>query len=177
MYTKEELAGMIDASTTDLLNMLSSVDEKEFNQRINKNWSVADVAEHLLALETQINRYIVNAHTTERAADLKVEPVMQGLQSFENRYNAPDFTLPTPEDKDKNDLIKRLREQRDILKQVILTTDITETVDQKHPVIGSMTRLEWTCFNIHHTGRHMKQIGNILSSLKEKNIEAGTLNT
>ncbi len=177
MYTKEELAGMIDQSTSNLLQMLSSIDEKEFNQRKNEAWSVADVAEHLLSLETQINLFIKEAHPTERAPDLKVEPVMHGLQSFENRYNAPDFTLPSAEDKDKNKLMNGLQEQRDILRQIILTTDITETVNQKHPVIGSMTRLEWACFNIHHTDRHLQQIRNILAALKDQSIQTESLNS
>jgi hypothetical protein len=170
MIIKEQLIQELDGSTDELINMLSFTKDEAFNNKITEDsWSIADVAEHLLILETSVNHALQKTHATERPHDLKIEPMRQGLADEEKKFNAPDFVKPTSLHKDKIQLMEGLKKQREILKKIIQTKDLTETADFKHPVIGSMTRFEWIYFNIFHTHRHLKQIEKILSQfLMEK---------
>lgn len=170
MISKEQLVQELDGSTDELINMLSSTKEEAFNIKIAEgSWSIADVAEHLLVLETAVNFALQKTHATERSPDLKIEPMRQGLADAEKKFNAPDFVKPTSLHKDKLQLIEDLKKQREILKQIIQTKDLTETTDFKHPVIGSMTGFEWVYFNIFHTQRHLKQVERILLQLHLNN--------
>ena len=160
---KEELLSEINSSTSQLIETLLKVNEEDFNKKNSpESWSVADVAEHLLILETNVNFAMQKTHATERPANLKIEAMKLGLADMERKFMAPDFVKPTWQLKQKNVLITELKKQRDILNQIILTKELAETSDFKHPVIGSMTILEWVHFNIFHTQRHIKQIKTIL---------------
>jgi len=162
MINKEKLLSDVDESTSNLLSAINDCKDENFNRTPGENsWSQAQVAEHILLLEIQVNQALRKAVATQRPVDLKVEPLKKGMASFERKYTAPDFILPTASHKIKIQLADALRKQRDILKHIIETTDLTETPTYKHPQIGDMTRLEWIYFTISHSDRHVQQMKNI----------------
>ena len=171
MIDKEQLLKELNQSTNDLILELQQCEENHFNRRPAENWwSVAQIAEHILLLETQVNYALRKAETTQRQIDLKVMPMKLGMNNLERKYSAPDFILPSADHKEREQLIEGLKKQRDLLKQLIETTDLTETPVYKHPVIGDMTRLEWIHFVIYHSERHIKQMQRIsreLNTVKE----------
>ena len=159
MINKEQILSDLDRSTDELIRQLLSCDEKDFNKSRGDNcWTVGMVAQHILLLETQVNYALQKAKKTERPVDSKLAFVTKGLDNLEKKFDAPDTIVPTPDEKDRKELIDALKKQRNILKQIIQTTDLEETPIYKHPVIGDMTRLEWIYFNIHHANRHVKQL-------------------
>ena len=158
MLSKEELLHQLEASNTELLTTLAAVPPQNFNRGPEGKWSPGSIAEHLLILETLVNRILLKAHPTERAPDLKVEPIKAGLRDQGRKLEAPAFIHPTGKEINQQEVIAALAAQRKVLKEILEQHDITETADEKHPVIGSMTRLEWTLFNIYHAERHLGQI-------------------
>jgi hypothetical protein len=162
MINKEQILSELDQSTNELIAQLQQCDEANFNKSPGANsWSAAQVAEHILLLETQVNRALLAADITERQIDLKIIPLKKGFENAEKKYVAPDFIIPSASHKNKQELIDGLKKQRDTLKQIIETTDLTHTPKYKHPVIGDMTRLEWVYFTIYHTERHLRQLQTI----------------
>jgi hypothetical protein len=162
MINKEQLISEVDNSTNNLVGAIMNCSEENFNLSPGENqWSQAQVAEHILLLETIVNKALHKADITERNVDLKVELLKKAMASFERKFTAPDFILPTTSHKTKTELIDALTSQRNILKQIILTTDVSETPTYRHPQLGDMTRLEWIYFIITHSDRHVQQIKNI----------------
>jgi hypothetical protein len=156
-----------EQSTKELLDFFSSLNDHDFNNiSLANGWTPGQVAEHILLLETQVNKTLPFAHKTERQPDLKAEPVRQGLSDLSRKFVAPEFIMPGKGDKNKDLIIANLAQQRQILKGYIESTDLNETVDYKHPVIGSMTRYEWVYFLIHHAQRHLAQMKQQISLLQ-----------
>ncbi|MFL5808449.1 MAG: DinB family protein [Flavisolibacter sp.] len=167
MINKEQVLSDLDRSTDELIQQLLSCDEKDFNKSPGDNrWTVAMVAQHILILETQVNWAFQKAVKTDRAVDGKLLFVTKGLDNLDKKFVAPDFIVPTTDDKDRHELLDAIKKQRNILRQIIQTTDLEETPTYKHPVIGDMTRLEWIYFNIHHAQRHLRQLQRAASSEK-----------
>ena len=161
MIDKANLIREIDASTEQLTATITAVDDNLFDKTSGPGWSPAEIAEHILVLETKVNYGLLHAHPTERPVDGKLAAIKQGLASFEKKYDAPDFVKPTGSIKDKAALIEGIRKQRSLLKQHVTSLDLSESCEMRHPVIGAMTRLEWVYFNIYHAGRHVEQMKSI----------------
>jgi hypothetical protein len=159
MIDKEQVIIDLDKSTNELIAQMEKCEENDFNFSPEIScWSTAQIAEHILLLETSVNRVMQKAVKTERQIDLKLWPMKKGFEDPLKKYQAPDFIHPSINPKPKTDLINGIITQRELLKQYIRTSDLTETLIYKHPVIGDMTRLEWIYFIIHHGARHMRQI-------------------
>jgi uncharacterized damage-inducible protein DinB len=166
MIDKQEVLVEVDDSTSNLLQTISDCSEENFNRNPCENcWSQAQVAEHILLLETKVNKALYEADATERNADLKVGLLKKAMASFERKFTAPEFIQPTDLQKNKQELADALLKQRHILRNIIHTTDLTETPTYKHPQIGDMTRLEWIYFIITHSDRHVQQMKNIDAQL------------
>ncbi|MGZ5190137.1 MAG: DinB family protein [Flavisolibacter sp.] len=162
MINKKQVVADLDRSTNDLVAQLEKCNDQDFNTPPADNcWSSAQIVEHILLLETSVNQALQKAEITERHFDLKVLPVKHALENLQKKWQAPEFIHPTSIPKQKNELIKSIIVQRDILKELIANSDLSHTPLYKHPVIGDMTRLEWIYFNIHHSDRHMRQIENM----------------
>ena len=159
MIDKDQVINDLDRSTNELIIQLEKCNDIDFNTSPEANcWSSAQIAEHILLLETSVNRVMEKSINTERQVDMKLASLRSGLENPVKKYEAPEFIHPTSKTKSKTELINGIIAQREILKQIIRTTDLTHTLIYKHPVIGDMTRLEWIYFNIHHAARHVRQI-------------------
>ena len=77
---------------------------------------------------------------------------------MKKKYTAPSTVIPKGENKNKEALLDALVQQREILKNMIRQMDLTLITEFRHPVIGSMSRLEWVYFHIYHTERHVRQL-------------------
>jgi hypothetical protein len=159
MISKELLLSRINMSTVEFVEQTNTISDEDFNKKHNEDtWSAGEIAEHILLLETKINLVFSKAHLTQRPPDLKLDAMRSGVLSQETKYPAPEPFHPSPGVKNKNDIVSKLKIQREILKENINKMDLTETLDIKHPYIGSMTRLEWAHFIIYHCRRHLDQM-------------------
>jgi len=166
MYAREHLLQSLESSTHALSRFFSSVDEKDFNDQKGNGWTIGETAEHIVLLERLVNEGLPFAHVSSRDPLLKIEPVKSGLQNLTQRFAAPDFIVPAKGMKDQQDLVSQFLVERKKMLQLLSVLDLNETVDYRHPVIGSMTRLEWGYFIVHHAERHLAQ----MNALQENRV-------
>ncbi len=166
MINRELLIEQLEASTTEMVEHLLWFTDQNFNIHPSADqWSAADVAEHIVLLETKVNEALQQMVVSERPVDQKIAPIKKGLENHERRFAAPLFIHPTKGEKERDELIKLFKEQRLILQSIIRTADLEQTTVYKHPTIGDMTGLEWVHFNMYHTKRHQRQLENIAASI------------
>ena len=155
----ESVIADLDASTRILIKELSDFSDHLFFQRpADGSWSAGEIAEHVLLLETKANEGMHTARAGNRPFDLKIIPMRDGLKEDEKKYTAPSMVIPKGESKNKEALLDALVQQREVLKNMIRQMDLSLITEFRHPVIGSMSRLEWVYFHIYHTERHVRQL-------------------
>ena len=161
---KAALITSLDASTDRLLQTLQTFDAASFNtQPSPAEWSPAGVAEHLLILDVIANKILrTEAVPSTRPSDSKVALIKTVMEDSGTKRVAPEPVLPKGGEKNIEEMIAALRQQRDALKDAIQTTDLSEACTaRKHPALGTLTRLEWIHFIIYHTDRHRLQLDRI----------------
>jgi hypothetical protein len=155
----ESVIEELEESTRMLIKELSAFSDEQFFYRpAEGSWSAGEIAEHILLLETRANEGMHTARTGNRPFDLKIIPIRNGLKEDEKKYVAPTKVIPKGEMKNKQDLLDALVQQREVLKNMIRKMDLSLITEFRHPVIGSMSRLEWVYFHIYHTERHVRQL-------------------
>ena len=155
----ESVLDDLEGSTKMLMEELSAFSDHHFFQRpAEGSWSAGEIAEHILLLETRSNEGMLTARPGNRPFDLKIIPMRDGLREDEKKYAAPSIVFPKGESKNKESLLDALVQQREVLKSMIRQMDLSLITEFRHPVIGSMSRLEWVYFHIYHTERHVRQL-------------------
>ena len=158
----QELITEIDQNTARLVEHLAKFSDAQFNQKpADNSWSAAEVTEHLLLIETKINNALGRGVPTDRPPDKKIEMMREALNDPERKFPAPEFVAPSSTFKVCRKMVELIIMQRGILKEILQTTNLTQTTEFKHPVLGRLTRLEWIYFNIYHTERHCRQLARI----------------
>lgn len=158
---KAQLLAELDASTEGLLQTLQTFDDAGFNrQPSSTEWSPAGIAEHLLILDVIANKILrTEAVPSTRPSDSKAALIRQVMEDSGTKRVAPETVLPKGGEKKVSEMVAALRLQRDALKEAIQTTNLSEAcTTRKHPALGTLTRLEWIHFIIHHTERHRQQM-------------------
>jgi hypothetical protein len=162
---KSQLLAALDTSTESLIKQLESFDNASFNRQPSPTeWSPAGIAEHLLILDVVANKILRSeAVTSTRPSDSKVALIRQVMEDAGTKRVAPESVLPKGGEKSVSEMVAALRSQRDALKEAIQGTDLSEACTaRKHPALGTLTRLEWIQFIIHHTDRHRGQMERLL---------------
>ena len=164
MHTKEQILEDIDDSTKELIDILTSFPEKDFNTKLDENqWSAGEVADHLIILEGYINNVLAGkTKETERNWEDKIDWIKKGFLDFEKKYNAPGVIRPSENKQSKQDCINKVLATRKRFSELVDANDITVTcTDFVHKVFGELTITEMAYFNIYHTKRHIHQIENL----------------
>lgn len=158
----------IDNSTNSFETFANTFTEEEFNHKLNKDvWCAGEVVEHVTLLESLILKVLKgDVEPTHRAIDEKTALVKSVFGNFERKLFAPDPIQPLSEKKEREELVQTFREQRDLLKEIAITDDLSKTcLSFVHRAFGEFTRLEWIYFNIYHSERHLQQLRNIKALL------------
>lgn len=150
----------LDASTKDIVETLLHFNAETFvDKPSGEEWSAAEIAEHLLMLEVSANRVLGgDAIPTNRPPDEKIAMIKWGMED-ETKRQAPDRVKPGGVYTNPQQLIEKLKQQRDQLREAVTAADITEAcTSSKHPVMGTLTKWEWVYFIIYHMQRHARQL-------------------
>jgi len=159
MINRELLISELEESTNRLVEQLLHFTDNNFNMRpAEDQWSAGEIAEHIVLLESNVNKALAQTTDSDRPADQKIEAMKKGMNNLERKYIAPEYIRPKPHPKKRDALIEGFKEQRLILQTIIRTKDLEQKTIFKHPVIGEMTGLEWVYFNMFHTKRHGTQL-------------------
>ena len=165
MKSNEEVMADIRQNTQTILSKLEAVLPEKFTQPpLGGNWNVADVAEHLLLLDKEINTVLQGpAKLVDRDAAQKIDIVTSVFANMETKFVSPVFITPSGNAGNQRQLIDALKAERDKMLKTIAPFNLAETCTAfKHPGFGSFTRLEWVYFSILHANRHLQQIENMI---------------
>ncbi len=157
---------MLDDTTSQLLTLISSLDETELNTiPFRDSWTAAQLAWHVtksnkgMAQALEMEGVPTNRDPAEGAEKLK-----KTFLDFTVKFNSPEFILPAEKNYQKEKVVADLQHSIDLLSKARGRVDLTEMINV--PIFGETTKLELLYFVLYHTQRHIHQLKNILKSLQ-----------
>jgi len=157
---QEELSNLFTSVSAELLKIVPSTGDEQLNAApATGGWSLGQIADHLLKSYASVRVMNGNTKPTERAPDEKVQGVKELFLDNSIKMTAPVGVLPSAGPINKAGLIEGLEKRISQMKEVLINKDLSLTcIDFEIPGYGEFTRLEWMCFNIFHTQRHLRQM-------------------
>jgi DinB family protein len=165
----QQLFASLDKIWLEFSNLVSSIDEKDINiVPFEDSWTIAQLATHV----KKSNNAIVQALQMEgkpcsRNANERAEELRNIFLDFTIKFQSPDFIVPEKKEYKKDEIINKLDNSIEQLKQLKSVTNLSEIINL--PVFGEITKLELLYFVLYHTQRHLRQLKNILSIINKKN--------
>lgn len=162
---KENLVADLQLNTSHLTGELAEFPEEKFDKQPGQGqWSAAMIAEHLLVVEHLVNKVLEgNVKPVDRDPGEKIGMIEGAFRDYEKKYPAGDAILPRKKINDRDRLIREIGKNRKHLQKILLKEDLgLLCTDYKHFGFGYLTRMEWACFNILHTERHLHQMRKLI---------------
>jgi uncharacterized damage-inducible protein DinB len=166
---KEALLVEFEETTRDLLTTLSQFSQEEFNRiPFEGSWTPGQVAEHLWKSESGMVTVLKGkSEETNRDPLQHVETIRKVFLDYTIKLQSPEFIIPSGDEKDRNDFVKRFDETRKKLSNSFEILDLDKTfTDFSFPQMGNLTGWEILHFVICHSKRHIRQMKNIAEKLK-----------
>jgi hypothetical protein len=164
-----ELFTALDDTTTELLDLVTSVSQQKINVvPFKHSWTPAQLAIHV----TKSNRAIaqgllMKGFPAERNPDAGVQQLKKMFLDFNVKYQSPQFIVPEEGSHDKEETIAALKKSIERLRDMREKINLSEIISL--PPFGEVTKLELLHFVLYHTKRHTHQLKNILHILQSKN--------
>ncbi|SFQ38550.1 DinB superfamily protein [Parafilimonas terrae] len=162
----EALFSSLDATSNELMQLVQNEKEETLNAvPFANSWTAAQVLIHI----TKSNRAIVqglqmHGLPAERDPEQNAGNLKKIFLDFTAKYNSPDFTIPEDGYHNKEQIMSALKLSITNLQTGRNETDLSEIIDL--PVFGEITKLELLHFVLYHTQRHIRQLKNILGTIK-----------
>ena len=169
---EQQLQKEVSNALADLVQIFSSIDEKEINiVPFEGSWTAGQLAQHIIMSNSGFDELMNGpVKDTERKSDEFIEGIRTAFLDFSHKMQSPDFVLPPKIDYKKHELLQSLNNIRDRLDRTLEGLDLTKTCTGfKIPVLGYLTRLEAAHFVLYHTKRHTHQLKNIAGKLASVN--------
>src|SRR5580765_3151306 len=118
---RQEIHTAINATLSELLNVISRIDDNQFNVAKDENsWSPAQVVQHLvLSISAFVKLMKGPMQDTNRNPDEHVERIKDIFLNFDKKLKSPEFIVPEKKEYDKEDLLRALRELKSELESII----------------------------------------------------------
>jgi hypothetical protein len=167
----QELFAYLGVRRQALRDAVDAVPETHRQQRpAPDRWSVADVLEHLVLVETRFKTVFADRLNEARAAELAAEretsPItgtfdQSGILDRSSRHQAPDVVVP--QGSEWRAAWSRLEDVRRSFLDVYLSGDGLALGDvvHVHPRLGAMNLYQWGLWIGGHEARHTEQIREI----------------
>jgi len=165
---EKNILEQFDNTTIDLLETINLFSKDQFNKvPFEGSWTAGQVCEHLFKAESGLPRILKsNSQKTDRNPGEKIMMIESIFLDFSKKLQSPDFIIPSSEPKDKDVLNLSMQLNRQEIKELLKSTDLTLTFpDYPFPQLGEFTGLEWLTFTICHSKRHTRQLKNIYASI------------
>jgi uncharacterized damage-inducible protein DinB len=156
-----ELRFEIDSTLSELLEVVSDIDESQFNIAKDENsWSSAQVVQHLVLSISAFVKLMKGATLeTNRNPDEHIERIKEIFLNFDKKLKSPEFIIPEKKEYNKEDLLRALKELKSELENIFDTSDLDKTCTAFGlPTLGNLTRKEALAFVLYHTQRHVSQL-------------------
>lgn len=161
-----ELLEEFDTTIRELFETIDACSTADINKKpVEESWSAAQVIAHISRSNTGIASAMqLDGEKLSREADKRVDELKQTFLDFNVKYKSPEFILPGSGPFTKDELLKKLSNSIDQLKQAGRNTNLLLAI--KHPAFGEITKLELLYFVLFHIQRHTHQLKNIISTIK-----------
>lgn len=159
--SKDNVLSDLEETTQALTETVSHFTHEAFNRKPSaERWSAAQIADHLLKVGFSTYKAITGeAMPTTRPPEQKIAMIKQGLEDEVTKRIAPERVLPSADVQETAGITEKISKQKDALKEAVLSSDITDAcMSFKHPVLGTLTKIEWLYFHIYHVQRHVRQL-------------------
>lgn len=157
---EQKLYQRFKGSTQELLDIIASVGEEKLNVvPTDGDWSIGQVADHLLKSYDIADVLDKKATPTNRPADQKEEMIKHLFLDFNIKMKSPEAIRPASDPINKTQLLSALKGRFKQFEEIIRNQDLTLIcLDGEIPEFGEFSRLEWIYFTLYHTQRHIHQI-------------------
>lgn len=162
----ETLFNDLDTVSNELMQLVQDEKEEILNTvPFVNSWTAAQVLIHI----TKSNRAIAQGLQMHglpcgRDPEQNVDQLKKIFLDFTAKYNSPDFIIPENGYHNKEQIINALKASVGNLQTGRNETSLSEIIDL--PIFGEVTKLELLYFVLYHTQRHIRQLKNILSTVK-----------
>lgn len=168
---KAQVRSDLKQNTRELLQTVSDFPEAHFNTHPSEGeWTAGQVAEHLIKVESStVQLFTGSTEPSNRKPGQKISAIKDRLLDFNSKMKAFGPIIPDHTPKEKAAVLDKIQDLRQRLTGLIDIEDLTVLLTGfKHPLFGTLTRLEWIYFNIYHCRRHNRQIQDIRRTLDKK---------
>lgn len=163
----------LDKATELICSAVALFNEDTLNMLPPSGWTAGQVLEHVLLVESWINRMLVKnggAAEAGRLPDKKQAMISAALVNDETRYQSPEPFLPSEKPQNKKLLLKALLAERQKLATFISSLTPEEAaVVYKHSQMGYLSKYEWAHFIAEHSNRHTRQLQKIAVIITAEN--------
>jgi hypothetical protein len=151
-----------------LETLIESIDPSIINKKpADGAWSIAEVLEHLVKVESGMSRIIYSnkGEDTGRDRFSTTEKIKKINDNREVKVKAPSFSEPTGEVGEYSTSLELIIENRASLKNAINSDKVNWlSATPPHPFAGQVGKRDWYDFLYFHMERHIAQIKEIISS-------------
>ncbi|MEO7529847.1 MAG: DinB family protein [Sediminibacterium sp.] len=165
----KDLADRFRDTTNKLVALIETFDKEAFNRKpAEDKWSAAEVAEHLLLFDSRLNSILASAtHSSNRDMSEKVPVFTARISDRTNKIEAPPFLIPSADVRSPEDLIEKIRAERNKICKTIEEIDLTlHSKEFPHRFFGELTAYEWVNLVDVHAKRHIEQLQELLTVKK-----------
>ncbi|QBP41043.1 DinB family protein [Paenisporosarcina antarctica] len=150
-----------------LFQTVEGLTDEQFNKiPSNGGWSVKQIFEHLVRMETVIATNIARELKNPDSPKSMKKPIALSTNRL-IKVKAPGYTAPTKDYKVKKEMEKELHDTRLFLLDVYesSTKDVFLKKSFKHPIFGQVPLIQWFPFVGLHEKRHLKQLKKTIEML------------
>jgi uncharacterized damage-inducible protein DinB len=152
----------------ELFKLVDTLNEQQFNQKPDaESWSPKEILDHLVKMEITITKGISEQLINPTSPVAKKKPIQISTIRL-IKVTAPDYTIPSPAFKTKEEMKNSLHQARmELLETYTSTTqDILKNKSLKHPIFGQVPLIQWFPFVGIHEKRHLKQLEKTIEKIK-----------
>jgi DinB superfamily len=164
----KKLFAALDNASSELLEMVESLNETEFNTvPFTGSWTAAQLASHITKSNNSIAQALdMEAKKTERNPDERAQELKEIFLDFKTKFQSPEFIVPAQGIYEKETVIGKLKKSIERLKEQRNKVNLSQILSL--PAFGEITKLELLYFVLYHTQRHIHQLKNILRIVNKK---------
>lgn len=168
ILSKEELLGALKNLVAHLMQVLSAFDGQNINTiPFEGSWTAAQVVDHITRSNMSITKaFALKGAAINRDPGERVQELKDVFLNLNNKFQSPDFILPTQDIYEKQILIALLSRSVDKIKEVSCQADLSEMIN--HPAFGDITKFEILHFVLFHTQRHIHQLKKIFQAVSDR---------
>lgn len=165
---KKELLTAIDESLSQLLQLLSALDEKGLNTvPYPDSWTAGELLRHVTKSTAGIAKAMKQkGQPAQRAEGERIAEIKSTFLDFSLKMKSPEFIVPEKGPYEKEASIQELKAAFTALAANTNETNLSEMVEGLP--VGAMTKLELLHFVLYHTQRHVHQMKKIVAALNTK---------